>query len=530
MSQQIFSEIVPTVTSGTQLATILNQFKDAVVSGFSGTTRPANLQAGGYWVDTTNDAGGFWDLKLYTGAADIVLLSINKNNLSASILSTDSQFEILKTSDDDLGPVLKFLKERIAGGGQVLANDEIAVVEFTGTRDDSVEAVQAKISVISTDNVTAAAQGSAIILEAVNTGTATLSEVLRVIDGKIGIGVATPAAKLHVDETFKISRSFDGQLNPPTTITSKRRVTGSGGIINNDWIANHYTYSTADTGAEVSVALQRVVAAENHLAASHGVSLSFQSVITGANALSEYMNVGVNITFARDVYATNLFATTFTGGVVDPTRLDVKKDTEANLTTYASTAANGQIVFATDTKAYFGVLDGEIAPLGGGAGGGSSLVWEKDNNGPITSIIDGIKVELFDDVSDHTMYALIAIPTGFRPGKPISLKNGLVASDSVVGNIKFTTLASIYRSGIVLGSGPVQHTSTNTEITVSGVANTLSSIGTLDLTDGVGEINSVAVAAGDKILIQLFRDSAGETSTAVGDAKLLINSFELSFS
>jgi hypothetical protein len=48
-----------------------------------------------------------------------------------------------------------------------------------------------------------------------------------------------------------------------------------------------------------------------------------------------------------------------------PTRLDVKQDTRANLTTYALTASNGQIVFATDEKAMFQVVDTELVSIGG---------------------------------------------------------------------------------------------------------------------------------------------------------------------
>ena len=49
-----------------------------------------------------------------------------------------------------------------------------------------------------------------------------------------------------------------------------------------------------------------------------------------------------------------------------PTRLDVKQDTEANLITYALTATNGQLCFATDTKEMYQVVDTVLKPVGGG--------------------------------------------------------------------------------------------------------------------------------------------------------------------
>jgi hypothetical protein len=53
------------------------------------------------------------------------------------------------------------------------------------------------------------------------------------------------------------------------------------------------------------------------------------------------------------------------GSIITPARLDVKQDTKANLETYALTATNGQIVFATDEKQMYQVVDGELVAIGG---------------------------------------------------------------------------------------------------------------------------------------------------------------------
>jgi hypothetical protein len=53
------------------------------------------------------------------------------------------------------------------------------------------------------------------------------------------------------------------------------------------------------------------------------------------------------------------------GSIVTPTRLDVKQAALPDLVTYALTATNGQIVFATDEKKMFQVVDGELVPIGG---------------------------------------------------------------------------------------------------------------------------------------------------------------------
>ncbi len=55
--------------------------------------------------------------------------------------------------------------------------------------------------------------------------------------------------------------------------------------------------------------------------------------------------------------------------ITSPVQSDVKKDTQANLETYASTATNGQFCFATDTKQAYQIIDNALAPIGGGSGG-----------------------------------------------------------------------------------------------------------------------------------------------------------------
>ena len=64
------------------------------------------------------------------------------------------------------------------------------------------------------------------------------------------------------------------------------------------------------------------------------------------------------------------------GSVITPARLDVKQGTKASLTTYALTATNGQIVYATDTKEMFQVIDGLLEGIGGGEGvGGTDILF-----------------------------------------------------------------------------------------------------------------------------------------------------------
>lgn len=89
--------------------------------------------------------------------------------------------------------------------------------------------------------------------------------------------------------------------------------------------------------------------AQTHIAAStnvHGLAVGSSVVgTTDSQALSNKTLTGANIQA--------------------PIRSDVKQDTLANLTTYALTATNGQIVYATDEKAMYQVVDTELVGIGG---------------------------------------------------------------------------------------------------------------------------------------------------------------------
>ena len=96
MPGSIFPNINPAVTSGNQLATLLNDFRDIVISGFSGNSRPTGLLAGGYWVDTTNGGSPtfYWDVKLWTGTADVTVYRVNLATNTVSIAGANDLFTV----------------------------------------------------------------------------------------------------------------------------------------------------------------------------------------------------------------------------------------------------------------------------------------------------------------------------------------------------------------------------------------------------------------------------------------------------
>lgn len=587
MSQAIWSTIIPSSTSGNQLATLLNGFKDAVVSGFSGTSRPSQLQAGGYWVDTTNDGTGFWDIKLYDGAQDILLFTINKNTGSASISGSASIFEIEKISADSVGPILKFLKARVANNGQVLINDIIGEHRFSGTQDDGNETVQAKMKVISLNDVTSTAQGSAIAFEAILKDTSLLTEMMRLIDRKLGIGVAAPTETLHLVGTgIRNERSSDDAISAKLDF-KKKRIAVSGGVSNNDVIGIINFLSQTDTGTEIPVGNFSVTANETHTNTNQGSKVVIQNKNKGTTTLVDKiviedfitLSVGLTNTFlslnsglnqaaansqeaglkvimtdattAQIAYDSTLASKFKIGNagalkeiadvssaqdltnkaIINPSRSEVKKDTEANLTTYAATAVDGQWCFATDTETMYQIVNNELVPAGSG-GGGSSLTWEKvGDNSPSSLQVDGMILEEFNSSENQEVYATFIVPSSYRPGKQIKLVGASFFCGSTSGRVFFKTACALLEPGTtVLGTYTNIQNSSNSEVIVPGTANQLTNVGDLALTSSSGQINGVAVAPGDKLRIRLFRDVASETSPAALSAKILLNAIEVKLS
>lgn len=738
MSSGIFNTLVPSTTSGNQLATILTDFKNAVVSGFSGTTRPSALVAGGYWIDTTNDLTGYWDFRIYDGVQDVTIFTLNKSTGTASIGSADALFKIEKTSPDSVGSAVRLLKKRLTNNGQILSGDTIGEIQFYGYSDAGVASVQAGVRSISTNNVTSSARGAYLVFEATSESTTTLVEIMRMVDGKVGIGTTAPEHTLHVKGSgVQLEKASSDSVGPELIVRKKRLSTA---VLNGDSIGRVEFKSTDELAAAIPSFAVEVSANEAHSSTAHGTKIVIRNkkktqttytdqitieddvtipvlnsttinvtnliatnttlgtvtevvdpsivlnkggtqavanaavagfevqmtdstyfklgydsskaskVVAGlVGALKELVNVDATQTLTNKTLTSpaintptglvkgdvglglvdntsdatknsaavtltnktltspvinaptglvkgdvglgavdntsdttknaatatltnktltspvinspsglikgdvglglvdntsdatkNSAAVTLTNktltspvinspSVVTPTRLDVKQGTESSLVTYALTASNGQWCFATDTKVMYQVIDTLLVPAGSG-GGGTTLTWNDSGNAPITEYVDGFKFESFDNVSSQELYAVLSVPSSYRVGKPIKLVNGKLFCASITGKVFFKTTTALINSSTVLGTYSNTFTSTNAEITVPGVSNTIASVGDIQLTGTTGLINAVAVQPGDKLRIRLYRDNASESSSAALDARLIIDSFEPTFS
>jgi len=189
MSQDIFSNINPDTTSGTDLSVSLNAFKDAVASGFSGTARPANLQKGGYWVDTSLESGqNLFRYYFYNGTSDTLIFTINKVTGRILFPTIDGGQVVKKVSADALPAILNLFKARAETGApaQVLSGDVISQITSSSTDDTGAVITEvATIEAVATENHTGAAQGTILNFYTKFTGTAVKKIIASIAEGFI---------------------------------------------------------------------------------------------------------------------------------------------------------------------------------------------------------------------------------------------------------------------------------------------------------------------------------------------------------
>lgn len=169
------------------LAALLTDFKDALMSGLSGPTRPVQLLPGGMWVDTSQQAppNYSWYLKLWTGAIDVSVFRININSgFGGSVLALD-EFEVTQISADTVGAIQELVKQRIANNGGLLVGDTVAEIQFVGRTLTSTDPVVGYIKFTATDNQDEDLAGGTFSFYSTPDATAAITESLRFIDGLV---------------------------------------------------------------------------------------------------------------------------------------------------------------------------------------------------------------------------------------------------------------------------------------------------------------------------------------------------------
>ena len=178
----------------------------------------------------------------------------------------------------------------------------------------------------------------------------------------------------------------------------------------------------------------------------------------------------------------------------------------------------GMIVYvvseATNFQLVGGIANGDWTKLAGsGGGGGSSLEWTIDTNGPLPDY--GFFQNLFKFIygEDQQLYAVYPVPLSYSVGDQIKMAAKVTSPDTSTATLHFKTQTTLIVAGDHLNSTTNQRTSTNAELNLTMITSDRALALECDLTDADGKINSVSVSPGDLLIIRLYRDDTVATST-----------------
>lgn len=572
MSQTVWSSINPASTSGTQLATILDDFKNAVMSGLTGTSRPAQTTAGGSWIDTTN-AGSpnfYWKYMVYTGSVDVEVFRVNLSTGRASISGTDSTFEISRVAADSVGPLLKFLKERVASNGQLQTDDILGEIRFTGAASDDSNPTCATIQVIALENQTASASGVTIVFNTTPAGQTAAVEAMRIVGQKLGIGTTSPESSLHAHGTTGIKSSTASDDAVGAKITMKKIRTAGNGSVQASDVIGELDFDAKDSSGTVSQVAQIITSAsEGHTSSAKGSIMKFLTTIAGGTTKASKFEIGdvieskvqhiinalklVSQDVATSATLNQVSGATaiveFTGSTITSVRginsthaskvvllhnrssaIITIEHENANATAAdrfkLPSSASVQILPDSSLEVFYDVTDTRWkvkSGAGTGGAGGAPIFWDESANAPEKTIENSRLTHVFGAGLAQELFTDFKVPASFTGGRQLKLVIKAYNADTS-GNILLRAQSTLVRKeNDDVGSTTNQRTTTNSAITMSASNDQEDQQIELDLTDSTGNINSVAVAAGDSIAVRLYRD----TDTATSDVKLLTKQCEV---
>jgi hypothetical protein len=186
-----------------------------------------------------------------------------------------------------------------------------------------------------------------------------------------------------------------------------------------------------------------------------------------------------------------------------------------------SEGRNYQLVGGTTNSDW--VIFGSIfGGTGTGGGGGSIELFAGDDPAPVEVVKYGIKCLEFEaGASQHILFSY-QVPAGYIAGNQIRLFAKFFSAADDSGTALLEADTSLREDGDVLSSPSSNiHASTNTAIAQDVVDE--QELVEIDLTDGSGEINSVAVVPGDLLVVDITRG----TDTAEEAVYLIKGSLEV---
>lgn len=192
----------------------------------------------------------------------------------------------------------------------------------------------------------------------------------------------------------------------------------------------------------------------------------------------------------------------------------------ALLDTLISSPASGQVLSYNGTK--WANTTVALFP----AKGSGTEWWPVAGAAPIESYENDEKVFLFEKGAAQSLILWFRVPNAYTPGRQILIKNSFY-SPGTSNNFKFQMLTTLVRSNTdAVTSIANQYTSTTGDTSL-GTANLYQNI-QYDLSNSSGQINSVAIAAGDLIKIKLSRVTPSGTEDT-NDVRFISSGSEVLF-
>lgn len=195
----------------------------------------------------------------------------------------------------------------------------------------------------------------------------------------------------------------------------------------------------------------------------------------------------------------------------------------------ASTPANPSAGFykmyiKDDGRAYMLNSSGVESGLGSGGGGGS-LRFIEGPNAPIKTFENEIDVYEFEPGLGQNLFLSIRVPATYVPGLPINLRI-LWTCSATSGNALINAVATLIRSEVdEITSTSNTRVTTNSAVAMSAANDLEPQKVVLDISSSIGQINAVAISAGDLIKVKIQ-----ESSSTVGSAiKLIPDACEVTF-
>jgi hypothetical protein len=192
----------------------------------------------------------------------------------------------------------------------------------------------------------------------------------------------------------------------------------------------------------------------------------------------------------------------------------------------------GKDALQSDTKTFWRLTNHDPVTwvqLGGGSGGGGGGEWRAGLSvvAPDEDIEFDAKVFKYSsgDAGAQALFRKYKVPSSYAPGTQIKLAVDFYGEATSAVTLLLLAQATLIRSGTDAANTTTnQRTTTNTAVAQDATQYKVRQA-LLDLTDTSGQINGVAVSAGDEILVKLYRGA----DTDAGDLRFIPDSSDCRF-